>query len=125
MRQILTLAAAAAALLMSGTADARRHSSGHHSSHHRAYHARSYHVRAYHPRSYWHRSYSHRSYHHSAPHSTSAYYQARSGHSVHRPMHADSRPDGATARCRDGTWSFSESRRGTCSWHGGVAAWLR
>jgi hypothetical protein len=34
-------------------------------------------------------------------------------------------PVGATARCRDGTYSYSQSRRGTCSWHGGVAAWLR
>ncbi len=34
-------------------------------------------------------------------------------------------PDGATAQCRDGTFSFSQHRRGTCSWHGGVARWLR
>ncbi len=33
-------------------------------------------------------------------------------------------PQGATARCRDGTYSFSQSRRGTCSHHGGVANWL-
>lgn len=33
-------------------------------------------------------------------------------------------PAGATARCRDGTYSFSRSRRGTCSHHGGVARWL-
>ena len=33
-------------------------------------------------------------------------------------------PAGATARCRDGTFSFSQSRRGTCSRHGGVAEWL-
>jgi uncharacterized protein DUF3761 len=33
-------------------------------------------------------------------------------------------PAGATARCRDGSYSFSQSRRGTCSWHGGVALWL-
>lgn len=33
-------------------------------------------------------------------------------------------PTGATARCRDGTYSFSAHRRGTCSRHGGVAAWL-
>ena len=33
-------------------------------------------------------------------------------------------PSGATARCRDGSYSFSQSRRGTCSWHGGVAEWL-
>jgi uncharacterized protein YraI len=33
-------------------------------------------------------------------------------------------PQGATALCRDGTYSFSQSRRGTCSHHGGVAQWL-
>jgi len=33
-------------------------------------------------------------------------------------------PAGATAQCRDGTFSFSQSRRGTCSHHGGVAKWL-
>jgi hypothetical protein len=33
-------------------------------------------------------------------------------------------PAGATAQCRDGTFSFSQSRRGTCSHHGGVARWL-
>lgn len=34
-------------------------------------------------------------------------------------------PAGATAECRDGTYSFSQSRRGTCSHHGGVAKWFR
>jgi hypothetical protein len=33
-------------------------------------------------------------------------------------------PPGATARCRDGTYSYSKHRRGTCSHHGGVAEWL-
>jgi uncharacterized protein YraI len=33
-------------------------------------------------------------------------------------------PAGATAQCRDGAYSFSRSRRGTCSGHGGVARWL-
>lgn len=33
-------------------------------------------------------------------------------------------PPGATAVCRDGTYSFSQSRSGTCSRHGGVARWL-
>ncbi|MBI4419424.1 MAG: DUF3761 domain-containing protein [Gemmatimonadetes bacterium] len=37
----------------------------------------------------------------------------------------DSPPAGASARCRDGTYSFSRSRRGTCSSHGGVAQWLQ
>jgi hypothetical protein len=30
---------------------------------------------------------------------------------------------GCMALCRDGTISYSASRRGTCSWHGGVASW--
>ena len=33
-------------------------------------------------------------------------------------------PAGATAQCKDGTYSFSASRSGTCSSHGGVAKWL-
>ena len=37
------------------------------------------------------------------------------GHCVHRPVPADRAPAGATAKCRDGSYSFSESRRGTCS----------
>lgn len=35
-----------------------------------------------------------------------------------------SHPAGASALCRDGTYSYSASRRGACSWHGGVAQWL-
>lgn len=53
----------------------------------------------------------------------SSYVNSR-GHCVHRPVHASKAPIGASARCRDGTYSFSQSRRGTCSWHGGVAVWL-
>jgi uncharacterized protein DUF3761 len=33
-------------------------------------------------------------------------------------------PKGATALCADGTYSFSQHRRGTCSHHGGVKKWL-
>src|SRR5260370_28217406 len=33
-------------------------------------------------------------------------------------------PSGATARCQDGTYSFSKHRSGTCSHHGGVTTWL-
>lgn len=33
-------------------------------------------------------------------------------------------PPGATARCVDGTYSFSRHHSGTCSHHGGVANWL-
>lgn len=52
-------------------------------------------------------------------------YVNKDGRSVHRPAHSRSgdAPPGASARCRDGSWSFSQHRRGTCSRHGGVAAW--
>ncbi|MGL5016486.1 MAG: DUF3761 domain-containing protein [Bacteroidales bacterium] len=33
-------------------------------------------------------------------------------------------PANATALCRDGTYSYSKNRRGTCSHHGGVSKWL-
>lgn len=34
-------------------------------------------------------------------------------------------PGGATARCVDGTYSYSANHRGTCSHHGGVAQWFK
>jgi len=40
------------------------------------------------------------------------------------PVFSDKKPEGATARCGDGSYSFSQHRRGTCSHHGGVAEWL-
>ena len=43
---------------------------------------------------------------------------------VHSPAYSNSIPQGASAKCRDGTYSFSQSRRGTCSHHGGVGEWL-
>lgn len=46
------------------------------------------------------------------------------GNEVHSPAYAPSVPSGATAICGDGTYSFSQSRRGTCSHHGGVREWL-
>jgi len=52
------------------------------------------------------------------------YYTNSSGHRVHRPMHSNQVPAGASAKCRDGTYSFSEHRRGTCSHHGGVTGWM-
>ncbi len=33
-------------------------------------------------------------------------------------------PTGATAKCKDGTYSKSQHHSGTCSKHGGVAEWL-
>lgn len=46
------------------------------------------------------------------------------GQTVRRPENCSGPPDGATAQCHDGSYSFSRSRRGTCSHHGGVAKWL-
>lgn len=52
------------------------------------------------------------------------YYTNTYGNKVQSPTYYTSTPAGATALCRDGTYSFSQSRRGTCSHHGGVARWL-
>jgi hypothetical protein len=46
------------------------------------------------------------------------------GETVKRPENCSATPQGAKAQCRDGSYSFSQSRRGTCSHHGGVAKWL-
>lgn len=43
---------------------------------------------------------------------------------VPSPVFSDTKPAGATARCRDGSYSFSQHRRGTCSHHGGVTEWF-
>jgi hypothetical protein len=40
------------------------------------------------------------------------------------PAAAAAAPPGATALCRDGTYSYSKHRSGTCSGHGGVKRWL-
>lgn len=52
------------------------------------------------------------------------YYVNSSGNCVHRPVTAPAPPAGATAKCNDGTYSFSQHRSGTCSGHRGVAEWL-
>lgn len=59
-----------------------------------------------------------------APSCTNGTYVNTAGATVCRPEAASSAPAGATAKCGDGTYSFSQSRRGTCSRHGGVAVWL-
>ncbi|WP_293785812.1 DUF3761 domain-containing protein [uncultured Aeromicrobium sp.] len=51
-------------------------------------------------------------------------YTNTDGNEVCRPHDSTGAPAGATAKCQDGTWSYSQNRRGTCSGHGGVAAWL-
>lgn len=54
------------------------------------------------------------------------HYVNKSGRVVHSPAHSvnGTAPDGASAKCGDGTYSFSQHHRGTCSHHGGVAQWL-
>jgi uncharacterized protein with FMN-binding domain len=34
-------------------------------------------------------------------------------------------PDNATAKCKDGTYSYAKTHRGACSHHGGVAEWYK
>lgn len=52
-------------------------------------------------------------------------YTNSEGVRVRRPTFSEGGPpEGATAQCRDGSYSFSRNRRGTCSHHGGVARWL-
>ena len=67
--------------------------------------------------SYWSTPYS-------LPKRSVRHYTNVDGYRVQSPTYYDSAPTGATALCRDGTYSFSRSRRGTCSHHGGVARWL-
>jgi hypothetical protein len=49
------------------------------------------------------------------------YYKNVDGKCVHSPS---SDPAGATATCRDGSYSYSLHASGTCSHHGGVAHWI-
>ena len=51
-------------------------------------------------------------------------YVNTAGNKVCSPYQSSGAPTGASAQCADGTYSFSQSRRGTCSHHGGVANWL-
>lgn len=56
-----------------------------------------------------------------ATHCSSGYYLNSAGNCIKSPSTS---PSGATAKCRDGSYSYSQSRRGTCSSHHGVAQWL-
>ncbi|MEM5315566.1 DUF3761 domain-containing protein [Paraburkholderia sp. JHI869] len=53
------------------------------------------------------------------------HYVNHDGNVVHSPAHTRNGvvPVGATARCGDGTYSFSQHHSGTCSRHQGVAEW--
>ena len=55
---------------------------------------------------------------------SNGYYTNVDGQRVARPYYSNTPPAGATAICRDGTYSDSQHRRGTCSHHGGVKVWL-
>jgi uncharacterized protein YraI len=57
--------------------------------------------------------------------SSGGYYTNSDGERVPSPRYSEKIPAGATALCRDGTYSFSRNRKGTCSHHGGVARWIR
>jgi len=57
----------------------------------------------------------------SVPACKSGYYKNAYGQCVQSPSTA---PAGATAKCRDGTYSYSQHASGTCSYHGGVAVWI-
>ncbi|HEV3358333.1 MAG TPA: DUF3761 domain-containing protein [Pseudonocardiaceae bacterium] len=59
-----------------------------------------------------------------APDCGSGSYVNSDGQCVPDPVAADSPPAGATAKCNDGTYSFSKHHSGTCSGHHGVAEWL-
>jgi peptidoglycan hydrolase-like protein with peptidoglycan-binding domain len=59
------------------------------------------------------------------PISNSTYYKNVNGNSVHSPAYTSAVPAGATAQCRDGTYSFSLHHSGSCSHHGGVSQWLQ
>lgn len=47
------------------------------------------------------------------------------GREIQSPTAYKTPPPGACAICRDGEFSQSKHRQGTCSRHGGVAKWLK
>jgi hypothetical protein len=55
---------------------------------------------------------------------TTGYYINSNGQKVSSPVKSEVVPKGASAKCKDGTYSFSKHRSGTCSGHKGVAKWL-
>lgn len=55
------------------------------------------------------------------------HYINKDGKTIHSPAKSKSGgvPAGASAQCRDGSYSFSRHHSGTCSHHGGVNRWLQ
>jgi hypothetical protein len=60
-----------------------------------------------------------------APATTAAKSTPSASKSAPAAAAASSDPTGATAKCKDGTYSKSQHHSGTCSHHGGVAEWLK
>jgi Protein of unknown function (DUF3761) len=56
-------------------------------------------------------------------HSDPCYVSKTTGDCVPDPQQMPTPPPGWHAQCRDGSYSFSEHRSGTCSGHGGVKQW--
>jgi hypothetical protein len=55
---------------------------------------------------------------------STGYYVNSNGNKVQSPTYFQVAPRGASALCKDGTYSFSKHRSGTCSGHKGVKKWL-
>jgi hypothetical protein len=55
------------------------------------------------------------------------HYRNSDGDIIHGPARRldGAVPAGASAQCRDRTYSFSRHANGTCSHHGGVQTWMR
>ena len=58
-------------------------------------------------------------------HHRARYYRNVEGRRVQSPVRSSSIPAGAIAQCNDGTYSFSQNHRETCSHQGGVRRWFR
>lgn len=52
-------------------------------------------------------------------------YTNSKGMTITSPTRSITAPKNATALCKDGTYSFSKTRKGTCSGHRGVKKWLK
>jgi hypothetical protein len=60
---------------------------------------------------------------HGHSHSHSHFFHSSTGHLDDSPVHDKKAPVGAKARCKDGTYAFTQDD--ACKEHGGVANWLK